>query len=159
MKTKEFIKKVEELGFGVRFCGMQIRILANDFIISVVYTGQVYGINTCKPLSIALKNEDKLFELMVEYVKTPLDERKEEEKYFYEHKFIKTRGGNPTYLAIRQRPNNKYPILQGSYKDIFEYKVEFTDKEMEEAKNKYWICLDDFVKKSIIEVEIWIRFY
>lgn len=153
MKTKEFIKKVEELGFGVRFCGMQIRILANDFIISVVYTSQVYGINTCKPLSITLKNEDKLFELMVEYVKTPLDERKEEEKYFYEHKFIKTRGGNPTYLAIRQRPNNKYPILQGSYKDIFEYKVEFTDKEMEEAKNKYWICLDDFVKKSIIEVE------
>lgn len=69
----------------------------------------------------------------------------------YEHNFIKSRGGNPTYIAIRQRPNNKYPILQGSYKDIFEYKVEFTDKEMEEAKKQYGIFLDDFVKKEVVE--------
>lgn len=154
MKTKEFIKRVEELGFEVSEEYDYIRICVCNYIIATLSESRLYCINTYNSVKVEWVNEKKLFDLLVEYAKTPIEDRKEEEKYFYEHKFIKTRGGNPTYLAIRQRPNNKYPILQGSYKDIFEYKVEFTDKEMEEAKNKYWICLDDFVKKSIIEVEI-----
>ena len=156
MKTKEFIKRVKELGFEV--------FNEDDYlVIKDEYESNVANVNktTLAQMStdyiewdeIYDEDKTKLFDLLIEYAKTPIDERKEEEKYFYEHRFIKTRGGDPTYLAIRQRPNYKYPILQGSYKDIFEYKVEFTDKEMEEAKNKYWICLDDFVKKSIIEVE------
>ncbi|WP_058990623.1 hypothetical protein [Anaerococcus rubeinfantis] len=151
MKTKEFIKRVEELGFKAHKIVTQIDIIANGFVIAKVYTNRMYSINAFNFLNIQWKNQDKLFDLIVEYAKTPIDEREEEDKYFYEHRFIKTRGGNPTYLAIRQRPNRKYPILQGSYKDIFEDKVEFTDKEMEEVKNQYYICLDDFVKKGIIE--------
>ena len=155
MKTKEFIKRVKELGFEV--------FNEDDYlVIKDEYESNVANVNktTLAQMStdyiewdeIYDEDKTKLFDLLIEYAKTPIDERKEEEKYFYEHRFIKTRGGNPTYLAIRQRPNYKYPILQGSYKDIFEYKVEFTDKEMEETKKQYGIFLDDFVKKEIIEV-------
>lgn len=155
MKTKEFIKRVKELGFEV--------FNEDDYlVIKDEYESNVANVNktTLSQMStdyiewdeIYDEDKTKLFDLLIEYAKTPIDERKEEEKYFYEHRFIKTRGGNPTYLAIRQRPNYKYPILQGSYKDIFEYKVEFTDKEMEETKKQYGIFLDDFVKKEIIEV-------
>lgn len=155
MKTKELKRIVKEWGFTIS-CSFEYYTIKNSFgeYVARVNRTVMYQINTnfytwdCLDENV----KRKFFDKMVEYAKTPINER-EEEKYFYEHKFIKTRGGNPTYLAIRQRPNYKYPILQGSYKDIFEYKVEFTDKEMEEAKNKYWICLDDFVKKSIIEVE------
>lgn len=155
MKTKEFIKRVEEFGFDTQITGNTIYILKDDektiarVEIIARFTFDSFYLHN-KPLNE--ETMEKLFELVVEYAKTPLDERKEEEKWFYEHRFIKTRGGNPTYLAIRQRPNYKYPILQGSYKDIFEYKVEFTDKEMEETKKQYGIFLDDFVKKEIIEV-------
>lgn len=159
MKTKEFIKRVEELGFNARKSVSYITIRRNCLINAAVNINRIYDINTFNGGQVDWKNGDELFDLIVEYAKTPIDEREEEDKYFYEHRFIKTRGGNPTYLAIRQRPNTRYPILQGSYKDIFEYKVEFTDKEMEETKKQYGIFLDDFVKKEIIEVSEWIRLY
>ena len=88
MKTKEFIKNVEDLGFGVKICDSQIRILANDFIISVVYIGREYMINTYKPVSLAFRNEDELFDLIIKYAKTPIEERTEEKLYYLRHKYI-----------------------------------------------------------------------
>lgn len=85
MKTKEFIKRVEELGFGVKVYDSQIRILANDFIISVVHIGREYMINTYKPVSIAFRNEDELFDLIIKYAKTPVDERKIVNDYQEKH--------------------------------------------------------------------------
>ena len=80
---------------------------------------------------------------------TPLPDREEIKKYFYKHNSMKTKGGNPTYLAIRQRPSISYPVLQGSSEDIFEYKVEFTDEEIKKAENEHGISLDDFEKNEV----------
>ena len=80
MKTKEFIKRVEDLGFEVKFFNNRIHILANHFTISVVYTNRVRAINTYKPILIDFKNEDKLFDLMIEYAKTPIEDREEDMK-------------------------------------------------------------------------------
>lgn len=87
----------------------------------------------------------------VEFAETPLEDREEIKKYFYEHNSMKTKGGNPTYLAIRQRPSISYPVLQGSSKDVFEYKVEFTDDEIEIFRKEYGICLDNFIKTEVKE--------
>ena len=80
MKTKEFIKRVEDLGFEVKFFNNRIHILANHFTISVVYTNRVRAINTYKPILIDFKNEDKLFDLLFEYAKTPIKDREEDTK-------------------------------------------------------------------------------
>lgn len=85
----------------------------------------------------------------VEFAETPPEDREEIKKYFYKHNSMKTKGGNPTYLAIRQRPSISYPVLQGSSEDIFEYKVEFTDEEIEEVKKEHGIFLDDFEKNEV----------
>ena len=85
----------------------------------------------------------------IEFAETPPDDREEIKKYFYKHNSMKTKGGNPTYLAIRQRPSISYPVLQGSSEDIFEYKVEFTDDEIEKAKKEHGIFLDDFEKIEV----------
>lgn len=154
MKTKEFIRKIKDLGFEIEK-GFSEYIITSQFDtwVAQVSRREICRINNNYTEWGLLNDSFKkdVFDIIFEYASTPLDERKEEKKCFYEHKFIKTRGGNPTYLAIRQRPNNKYPILQGSCKDVFEYKIEFTDKEIKEAKKQYGIFLDDFVKKEIVE--------
>lgn len=84
------------------------------------------------------------------FAETPVGEREEEKKCIYEHKFIKSRNGNPVYFTIRQRPNISYPVLQGSSEDVFEYKVQFTDEEIKLVLQEYEIFLDAFER---IEVE------
>lgn len=85
----------------------------------------------------------------IDFAETPPEDREEIKKYFYKHNFMKTKGGNPTYLAIRKRPSISYPVLQGSSEDIFEYKVEFTDEEIKKAQMEHGIFLDDFEKNEV----------
>ena len=68
------------------------------------------------------------------------------EKHIYQHNFMRTKGGNPAYFALRIRKSIVYPTLQGSDKDIFEYKVEFTKEEMNEAMKEHGIFLNDFTR-------------
>lgn len=78
------------------------------------------------------------------------DEREEERKYYYRHRWANTKNGNWIYLALRKRPSVSYLTLQGSNEDIFEYQVRFTKKEIEEIKEKYNTDLSDF---EMVEVE------
>lgn len=96
-----------------------------------------------------LETDLKMIKAAIEFAETPPEDREEIKKYFYKHNSMKTKGGNPTYLAIRQRPSISYPVLQGSSEDIFEYKVEFTDEEIEEVKKEHGIFLDDFEKNEV----------
>lgn len=95
------------------------------------------------------EHQKELHELLTKYSSTPEDEREEpKQKYTYKHERLKTKGGNWSYLAIRQRPSISYPILQGSDVDIHEYKVEFTDEEIEEYKKEFGINLDHYIKEE-----------
>lgn len=90
----------------------------------------------------------RMLKATIEFAETPPDEREEEKKYTYKHERLKTKGGNWSYLAIRQRPSISYPILQRSDVDIHEYKVEFTDEEIEEYKKEFGINLDHYIKEE-----------
>lgn len=86
----------------------------------------------------------------VKFAETPLDEREEEKKYYYKHRWAKTKNGNWMYMALRKRPNISYLTLQGSSEDVFEYQVRFTKKEIDDIKEKYKTDLSDF---ELVEVE------
>lgn len=75
MKTKEFIKKVKELGFEIIRAGSHIDIMFNDFVIAGVYTDRMHVMTFYSHEKLLLTNVDKLFNLLVEYAKTPVDER------------------------------------------------------------------------------------
>lgn len=75
MKTKELIKKVKELGFEIIRAGSHIDIMFNDFIVAGVYTDQMHVMTFYSHEKLLLTNVDKLFNLLVEYTKTPVDER------------------------------------------------------------------------------------
>lgn len=141
MKTKEFIKRVEELGFRVKVCDSQIRILANDFIISVIYIGREYMINTYKPVSIAFRNEDELFDLIIKYAKTPIEDRKEETRFYLEHRYFRFYNGSSKYLGmdlLKVKPDLCSKITYRWMKN------QFTEKEIDEIKEKFNTDLADF---------------
>ena len=152
MKTKEFIKRVEELEF-IAYEDSNYWLIKNEYGSNVAHVNKTIlsQMSTDYIQWDKVYNEDKekLFDLLVEYAETPPEDRKEIKKYFYKHNFMKTKGGNPTYLAIRQRPSISYPLLQGSSQDIFEYKVEFTDEEIKKEQKEHGISLDDFEKNEV----------
>ena len=149
MWTKEFIKQVKSLGFKVKEDKGIIGIIADNFIIARVWKNRIYCIDTFNTVKVEWKNERELYNLLVEYARTPIKDRGDTSKHIYKHNFIKTKGDSFTYLAIRQRPSISYPVLQGSSEDIFEYKVEFTDEEIEAVKKEYGIFLDYFEKNEV----------
>lgn len=145
MKTKEFIKRVEELGFEVMVFNNRIHILANNFTISVAYINRERAINTYKPVSIAFRNEDELFDLIIKYAKTPVEDRKEEKKFYLRHRWIK----GCVIMYLYRNTLNGYCYL-GDKKCRPHRQKMFTLKEIGEIKEKYNTDLSDF---EMIEVE------
>lgn len=150
MKTKEFIKKVEELGF--------ITTNANDCIYiknrmcdtcAIVNKYNCYGFNTETEVLYELKEETKkeLFELLVEYSSTPIKERKAKKRYYVKHKFLMNETSS---FYLNYKPEDKKYVLSGSL-DTIDYKTKFTKQEIEEIKQKFNTSLDDF---EIVEADV-----
>jgi hypothetical protein len=147
MKTKEFIKKVEELGYKARKIFTQIDIISNGFIIARVYTNRMYAMNAFTFINIEWRNQDKLFDLIVEYVKTPIEDRKEETRFYLEHRYFRFDNGSRKYLGmdiVKYKPDLYSKI---TYRWV---KNQFTKKEIDEIKEKFNTDLADF---EMIEVE------
>ena len=85
MKTSEFIKRVEELGYVIK------KVEFNKTI--EVFEGQKYhGCVTEKGINVVRTNNaipNDLFNLIIEYAKTPLEEREEPKKYYIRPKGMK----------------------------------------------------------------------
>ena len=79
-KTKEFIKRVEELGYKVREGIKTIDIIADDFIIATVWKNRIYAVNIFFSTEDKYGNEDKLFDLIVDYVQIPIEDREKDKE-------------------------------------------------------------------------------
>lgn len=82
MKTKEFIKRVEELGFKVNKGITRICIVSEGLTVATISTERVHYINCFCFVDIEWKNQDKLFDLIVEYARTPIEDREEQKKFY-----------------------------------------------------------------------------
>lgn len=80
MKTKEFIKRVEELGYDVKLRNDYIQIIHDEFVAVVVYIYVMYSITFHQIIKTSWNNGDKLFDLLFEYAKTPIKDREEDTK-------------------------------------------------------------------------------
>ncbi|EGC83384.1 hypothetical protein [Anaerococcus hydrogenalis] len=149
MKTKEFIKRVKELGFEV--------FNEDDYlVIKDEYESNVANVNktTLAQMStdyiewdeIYDEDKTKLFDLLIEYAKTPIDERKEEKKFYLKHRWIK----GCVIMYLYRNTLNGYCYL-GDKKCRPHRQKMFTLKEIEEIKEKYNTDLSDFEKKEVEE--------
>ena len=151
MKTKKFIEKVKELGFKVEKVEADenfLEIKNENKVIAYVSISCVFEISTnylefTKLFEIKKK---QLFDLLIEYSATPIEEREKEKKYYLKHKFLMSNSGD-NYLNYRTYFDNWFLNNNTMYKNC---RTQFTKQEIEEIKEKFNTSLDDF---EIIEVE------
>lgn len=155
MKTKEFFKRVKELGFR------HVSVIDNDnkilcitiehgFVRLVRILPQRYAISTLDYDFIACKDDlplEELYKLCFEYAATPVKDREEEKKFYLMHKFFQGHIDCKQYFCIRISNGN--PLLKG-FPTPYADKIEFTLKEIEEIKEKFGTDLKDF---ELVEVE------
>jgi len=148
MKTKELIKRVKELGYEIKRSGYNIEIMFNDCIVAEVYTDQMYVITFYHHEKLLLTNIDKLFDLLIEYAKTPIDKREEEKKFYLKHRWLKS-GGLYMYVKHHTKPyGEEYELVSCTYGEIND--MQYTIKEIEEIEEKFDTDLKDF---ELVEVE------
>ena len=149
MKTKEFIKRVNELGFEIIRAGSHIDIMLNDFIVAGVYTDQMHVMTFYSHEKLLLTNIEKLFDLLVEYAKTSVDKREDEKKFYLRHRYFQDDMGSKKCFCIRI--NGGYPLLKSIAIPIAD-KIKFTKKEIEEIKEKFNTDLADFEEVEVGDV-------
>lgn len=149
MKTKEFIKRVEILGYEITkkqfIDGTDYFVIYNSFGGTMCYV----AINKLFEMNIRLDEymSEELFDLIVEYAKTPVEDRKEEKKFYLKHRYFEIAGGGRGFFTIdneSELPFLRYKTSSDNYNQIF------TLNEIEEIKEKFDTDLSDF---EIIEVE------
>lgn len=72
MTTKEFIKRVHELGYETKDYIEHIEVKIQESTVGSIYKESAYELDTNYE---AIYDNEELFELMVEYAKTPIIER------------------------------------------------------------------------------------
>lgn len=144
MKTSEFIKKVKELGYDIKISGEDVIIKHDGCIFAMISRTSPYTMSTYTAFKV--KHADELLDLCVEYVKTPIEEREEEEK-FYLRKKHKAFYEYSEYLN-RHTGISSY-CLNTNY-DSAIWKAQFTQKEIDEIKERFNTDLEEFEQ---IEVE------
>ena len=148
MKTKDFIRKVEEMGFDAEERGNEVYLygrVSNCY--AKISKEFKYTINTFYHEFMFLNEGDRglLFDLIVEYISTPVDEREEEKKFYLKHKWLESVGNR--YLIWDSGDKCYYLDDSAEY---YSGKMKFTLKEIKEIKEKFDTDLVDF---ELVEVD------
>lgn len=138
MKTNEFIKKLNELGYNVKETEHSMIVRKEYTHLAVIDKENIYG------FKYFYHNDKDLFKLCVDYTSTPIEEREEEKKYYLfkiDRKFYENE-----YLNY-----NKYYKRWGLGDNVenAQYKTKFTWKEIEDIKKRFDTELCEFVKEVV----------
>lgn len=154
MKTKEFIKKIEQLGYLVTegYADWQISRInkGQDLLIAIVNRNNLSRISTdfVGWWDIPNKDKSKFLDIIVEFAKTPIEDREEEKKFLIKHKYLVSKSFYPVFMVWHKLKDVYRPI--NCRVDNHIYKAQFTLKEVEDIKIKLNTDLADF---ELIEVE------
>lgn len=152
LTTKEFIRKVKDLGFDIE-TGLigWIWIADERDVVAVAERNEMYKINTDDNVAfnkVATNKRKKLFDLLVDYASTPLEEREEQERFFL--KFKIEIGGKYKYLNYYKEED---VLTLDNSLETSGVQTRFTDKELEELKEKFGVTLSDFEKIPVEDKE------
>lgn len=152
MKTNELVKHAKALGYEVKndtYFGLDCLYILNNKkdTVASVKLQQQYDIYT--PATFYLESEEnqsKLFDLLVEFAKTPIEEREEKKKYY-----IRLNGvGMPGWNRYLNQLCNREVFFADNRENI-EVKSKFTDDEISELPTWVADMLDDgyLVKEEV----------
>lgn len=144
MRTKEFITEVKKLGFKVNVKNIKDIWIENSNGSNVAYVGRykMYGFDTAFFAFEIIPESHKvsLFNLLICYTRTPLDEREYPQKYFLKFEAL-TDNGSGTYLNYYKSGDS---LGMSTRSQSFGFQTEFTQKEIDEIKEKFGVTLSDF---------------
>lgn len=162
MLTKELTNRLEELGYSWN----TYNYMNNTYIeiydpydeeyydeeIATVCVDKpyIFDTNTFLFEQMDVENQKELHELLSKYSSTPEDEREEpNQKYSYKHKYLKTKHGDDTYLAISLKSLGKlYSHLESEVTLNNNYQCLFTNAEIEKYSKELDIDLDNYIKEE-----------
>lgn len=146
MKTKEFIEEVEELGYKITGTKYDMFINSRGAILVTVSKTKQYKIEIH---SLFAKHADELLDLCVEYVKTPIEEREEEERED-EKKYCLRKIDRNFYEGLflnYDKYNNRWFL--GDCIGNTQYQTDFTCSEIEDIKKKFNTDLSEFTRSGV----------
>lgn len=142
MKTSEFIKQVKAMGYGVDEYGLFLSITTamQDFVAMVdKYT----------PLSLDTKITrsipEDLFNIIVEYVRTPVKDREEPKLYTAKSRVVVNNGG---YLSKRTGKEG-YILSDGD--SYLRPQIHFTQKELEDINGINIFTSNEWIIEEVAE--------
>ena len=150
LTTKEFIKEVKKLGFIVEEDTGAIEIYLNNERIAYVYRYEIFSANTAYiPFDVLSKEfVEKLYSLVDEYARTPLEYREEPQKFYL--KFKLPTNYSDDFLNL----NTTFDWFEISTKsNLDKFQTQFTQKEIDEMKVKFGVALSDFEQIPVDEDE------
>lgn len=148
MKTKEFIKKVEKLGYHVSSTSTNIFVDGGGAIFMMVAKGKQYKIEI---YDISKKeNAKELFELCIKYAGTPIEDRGEEKKY---HLYLKNKNREfyesiYNYLTLH-KDDNTFSLDVGV--ETAGLKCKFTQEKIDWIKERFNTDLEEFEQIPVEE--------
>lgn len=146
MKTKEFVKKVKQLGYD---CSIEKYLL-------YVFEGNhsIACISLCRTSYFTIqKGDPELCKLCIEYAQTPLEEREEEKKY---HLYLKKENREfydaiGSYLTLSKR-DNTFSIDVGV--ETAGLTSEFTQEKIDWIKERFNTDLEEFEQIEVDSDEV-----
>lgn len=150
LTTKKFIKEAEKLGFSFLQCTKDIVIYYENHQVAYISWHRRFYVGTTCWFRDHLPKElqEKLFDLLFEYARTPLEDREEPQKFYFKTK-IKA-GDFRRYLNFSERYNR---IEIGSIDNTDEWQAQFTQKEIDDIKEKFKVTFSDFEQIPVEEDE------
>lgn len=143
MLTKDFIREVKSLGFIVDKSDEGTALIENSKNVTVAYVviDRLYEFDTAYYVfeEIPEPTKKKLFNLLVEYTSTPIDEREKPQKFYLEFYLIENDGHN-----FLNYDKTKDVFTLDTYIETSDVQTLFTQKEIDEIKEKFDVTLSDF---------------
>lgn len=131
MKTKEFIKEVEALGFRVEDnrCFLNVLKAHNNETLLSIRKDEALGLNTRQYAFYKLLplQKESLFNLAVEYASTPVEEREPVKKYY-----IKLKGSKGDYSHLNFDVNRGEYSMHDSWDDVRGFRTAFTKQDIKD---------------------------
>lgn len=152
MKTKEFIKRVKELGFKIRTNDIDIIVCDEIGPVATVNEVKQYGLSIYAETRYQIPQE--LFDLCTQYARTPIDERGEEEKFYLQKmkSFYQEGLYNEKYAYLNfNKRNDCFWLSSTTYDD--DNKTQFTQKEIDKIKEEQHTDLSEFKQIPVEEVK------
>ncbi len=150
MKTKEFIKTLQDKNYKVRIgCNNEICVSLEDCSYVAGVSGEYKDVFTIGYNISQIKNESErtwLVDLISSFAKTPIDERGDEKKYHLKHRWLLDKG--LSYLCYDKLSYLYFLSIEPLVSD--EVTSEFTQEHIDSIKRKFNTTLDGF---KMIEVE------